>query len=134
MNRTPSIWQRLSDYFLVRRANQTIIALGVVAVLILVAVWWVRNGGLEGKLVEHDPPAPHGSKTAPAHKADFVVDVNHAEVAELVELPGVGQAIAERIVEYRKQNGPFQSVDDLREVTGIGPKTLEALRSHVRVK
>ena len=70
----------------------------------------------------------------PTRKADFVVDVNHAEVAELVELPGVGQAIAERIVEYRKQNGPFKSVDDLREVTGIGPKTLEALRPHVRVK
>lgn len=134
MNPTPSIWQRLSDYLLVRRANQTIIAVGVVAVLILTAVWWVRNGGLEGNLVEHDRPAPHGSREAPARKADFVVDVNHAEVAELVELPGVGQAIAERIVEYRKQNGPFQSVDDLREVTGIGPKTLDALRPHVRVK
>ncbi len=134
MNPTPSIWQRLSDYLLVRRANQTIIAVGVVAVLILTAVWWVRNGGLEGNLVEHDRPAPHGSQEAPARKADFVVDVNHAEVAELVELPGVGQAIAERIVEYRKQNGPFQSVDDLREVTGIGPKTLDALRPHVRVK
>lgn len=134
MNPTPSIWQRLSDYFLVRRANQTIIALGVVAVLILIAVWWARNGGLEGNLVEHDRPAPHGSKGAAARKADFVVDVNHAEVAELVELPGVGQAIAERIVEYRKQNGPFHSVDDLREVTGIGPKTLDALRPHVRVK
>ena len=134
MNPTPGIWQRLSDYFLVRRANQTIIALGVIAVLILVAVWWVRNGGLEGKLAEHDRPAPHGSKAGAARKADFVVDVNHAEVAELVELPGVGQAIAERIVEYRKQNGPFQSVDDLREVTGIGPKTLDALRPHVRVK
>ncbi|MBA4018344.1 MAG: hypothetical protein C0483_14355 [Pirellula sp.] len=138
MNPTPSIWQRLGDYFLVRRANQTIIALCVVAVLILVAVWWVRNGGLDGTLEEHDRPAPHESKTTsktvPERKADFVVDVNHAEVAELVELPGVGQAIAERIVEYRKQNGPFQSVDDLREVTGIGPKTLEALRPHVRVK
>lgn len=134
MNPTPGIWQRLSDYFLVRRANQTIIALGVVAILILVVVWWFRNGGLEGKLVEHDRPASHGSKAGAARKADFVVDVNHAEVAELVELPGVGQAIAERIVEYRKQNGPFQSVDDLREVTGIGPKTLDALRPHVRVK
>lgn len=134
MNPTPSIWQRLSDYFLVRRANQTIIALGVVAVLILIAAWWVRNGGLEGNLVEHDRPAPQGSSGVPARKADFVVDVNHAEVAELVELPGIGQTIAERMVEYRKQNGPFQSVDDLRKVAGIGPKTLEALRPHVRVK
>jgi comEA protein len=127
MTQNRSVWQRLSDYLLVRRANQTIIALCIVAVLVVVAVWWVRNGGLEGKLAEKENSG--GNRTAA-----FVVDVNTAGIPELVELPGVGRAIAERIVDYRKKNGPFESVDELNEVTGIGPKTLEALRPHVKVK
>ncbi|MGC3971065.1 MAG: helix-hairpin-helix domain-containing protein [Pirellulales bacterium] len=110
--------------------------------LVVVAVWWIRNGGLEGKLTEKDAPRPKTSETSgggsshskPTRSAAFIVDVNTAAVPELIELPGVGQAIAERIVEYRKQNGPFETVDELQNVTGIGPKTLEAIRPHAKVK
>lgn len=62
-----------------------------------------------------------------------VVNLNLATVGELDTLPGVGPVIAQRIVDYRDANGPFQSVDQLGEVSGIGPATLEKLREQVTV-
>ena len=61
------------------------------------------------------------------------VDINTADVAQLQALPGIGPKIAQRIVEERSR-GQFQSVDDLRRVAGIGPKTLEKLRPFARVQ
>jgi competence protein ComEA len=51
-----------------------------------------------------------------------LINLNHASAVELEDLPGIGQAIAARIVAYREQQGPFQSVEDLQNVTGIGAK------------
>ena len=58
----------------------------------------------------------------------FEVDVNHADRDELLLLPGVGPTIAERIISFRFEQGPFGCCDDLRQVHGIGPKTVERLR------
>jgi competence protein ComEA len=64
---------------------------------------------------------------------DEVVDLNHATVDELEALPGVGPATAQAIVDYRREHGPFRSVDDLLEVRGIGDAKLAQLRPRVRV-
>ncbi|MGO1977073.1 ComEA family DNA-binding protein [Brachybacterium tyrofermentans] len=61
------------------------------------------------------------------------IDLNTASAAQLEELPGVGPAIAQRILEHREKNGPFTSVDGLLEVSGIGPATLEKIRERARV-
>jgi competence protein ComEA len=61
-----------------------------------------------------------------------VVDVNRATAAELAALPGIGPALAERVVRWRRAHGRFGSVDALAEVPGIGPATLERLRPRVR--
>ena len=55
------------------------------------------------------------------------VDPNSADAGQLEELPGVGPAIAVRIIEYRDRHGPFRSAEDLQGVSGIGPKTLEKM-------
>ena len=65
--------------------------------------------------------------------ASSKVDVNRAGVEELTSLPGIGPALAKRIVEYRQENGPFRSVDDLMAVKGIGPKLLGKIRDRVTV-
>ena len=52
---------------------------------------------------------------------DGLLNLNTASAADLDDLPGIGQSIAERIIEYRTTNGPFQSVEDLQKVKGIGP-------------
>lgn len=56
------------------------------------------------------------------------VDINHASVEELDTVPGIGPALAQRIVAFRRTNGPFARVEDLTRVPGIGPKTLESMR------
>lgn len=59
------------------------------------------------------------------------VDINTADEETLRQLPGIGPALAERIVADRIANGPFASVDDLTRVSGIGEKTVEELRPYV---
>ena len=61
------------------------------------------------------------------------VNVNTATQDELDSLKGVGPVKARAIVDYRAKNGPFKSVDELRNVTGIGQKTLEDIRKEVTV-
>lgn len=74
------------------------------------------------------PGFPAASPGTPAK-----VNVNTASATELEALPGVGEVIAQRIVDYRTQNGPFASVDDLLNVSGIGDATLAEMRDLVTV-
>ncbi len=64
----------------------------------------------------------------------YRIDLNRADRAQLLQLPGVGAGLAGRIEEYRRRHGEFRSVDDLRRVGGVGPVLLERLRPLVWVK
>ena len=55
------------------------------------------------------------------------VDINTADLAALMTLPGVGQTLAARIIDYRNTHGPFHSVAELLKVEGIGPGKLESI-------
>jgi comEA protein len=61
------------------------------------------------------------------------VNINTASEAELQLLPGIGPALAQRIIADRQKNGPYTSVEQLDRVSGIGGKKLEQLRPHVRL-
>ncbi len=61
------------------------------------------------------------------------ININTAGLAELDKLSGVGPALAERIIQYRTENGPFTVPEDLQNVSGIGPKTYEKMSSQVTV-
>lgn len=63
---------------------------------------------------------------------DHRTDLNAADVAELVRLPGVGPVLAERIVAEREARGPFASVEELARVPGLGPARVRALARHAR--
>lgn len=112
-----------------RLREQTAVALLLGTALIWMGTRWLASGGATGHLVDVEVEHAENSRR-PA--APYLVDINSADVAELGELPQVGPNLARRMIEYREQNGPFRSADDLLRVKGIGPKTLAALRPHVR--
>ena len=75
-----------------------------------------------------------GPRAAEARgEAASQVDINTASVEELMTVPGIGQVIAQRIVEFRDKNGPYKSIDDLLKVQGIGEKSLARIREHLSV-
>ncbi len=64
---------------------------------------------------------------------DGHISLNRADAAQLQDLPGVGPVLAERIIAYRDANGPFQTVEDLLDVPGIGEAKLAAMRDLISV-
>ena len=64
-------------------------------------------------------------------KLSYQVDLNHAPQIELLQLPGIGATLAERIVEYREEVEPYQDVADLIKIQGIGVKKRESAMPYV---
>lgn len=74
------------------------------------------------------------SSVAPRSPVQPRVNVNIAPERDLEELPGIGPALAHRIVEYRQRHGPFHRPEDLLQVEGIGPKLLARIRDRIIVE
>jgi len=65
--------------------------------------------------------------------AESGINLNQASASQLEDLPGVGPVLAQRIVDWRTANGPFRSVEELGEVSGIGDAVLAQIRASARV-
>ena len=85
--------------------------------------WRLSSGGRETIEVRHMAGADY----------QYQLEINSATWVEWMQLDGVGDVLARRIVEDRDTNGPFTSVEDLDRVPGIGPATLERLRPHLTI-
>jgi len=101
-----------------------------------------RADGPPGETNSPAPPVPPSAETeapatspaAPAAAADAPpIDINRASAAEFARLPGVGPALADRIVAERERRGRFESPDALRYVLGMGPKKLAAIRERITI-
>ncbi len=130
-----------------RRELIAIVVLAVVVGGITILQWWQEDQALahrqwsvqdvyidtllltnsERRAVADSVPAAR-----PPEPSFTVVDVNTADERELMRIPGVGPALAERIVVSRAINGPFRSVDDLQRVHGIGVKTATRMARWIR--
>ncbi|MGB9754007.1 MAG: DNA-binding protein [Roseiflexus castenholzii] len=90
-----------------------------------VRVPWIGDGATMAVTAPAESPA--------SGESSGLIDLNRATAAELDALPGIGNVLANRIVEWREREGPFQSVDDLGKVEGIGPALLAKLKPLVTV-
>lgn len=76
--------------------------------------------------------ATHAESTTSVY-VDGMININIASVSDLTQLPGIGETLANNIITYRKDNGPFGSVEELLNVEGIGTKRLTALKDYITV-
>jgi competence protein ComEA len=118
----PQSPDRPSNPWLRPRDQASVSVLVASALALLAAAWW-RHGGLSGNMVDVD--------RAPPQFAQFQVDVNRADWPELIQLPGVGQVLAERWIAERERGGEFRTLEELGRVRGIGPRTLERIRPYL---
>lgn len=93
----------------------------IVVALLLMAVQWYRLTQVRPAPISISHPANY----------QFRLDINDATWVEWMQLEGIGETLARRIVTDRQERGPFRSIDDVERVTGIGPKTLDRLRPHL---
>lgn len=63
-----------------------------------------------------------------------VININKADIADLESIPGIGPSMAQKIINYRTENGKFKTIEDLKNVSGIGEKKFESMKEYVCVK
>lgn len=111
------------------KQEKILLALTLCFVLILLACFVYEQGRQRGAGIT----VTTQWNTAPEVQEVQPIDLNLADVQELATLPGIGEALAQRIVEDREANGAFSSVDEITRVSGIGAGKLEGLRDYVSV-
>lgn len=77
--------------------------------------------------------AHHGTRRKKATPPPALIDLNHADADALAGIPGIGPLLAERIVAFRDENGPFDSVDELADVAGITDRRIEQIAPYLTV-
>lgn len=112
----------------------------VILILAGAAFWGVRRFapamflGKPDLIAVPNDARPQNQTNAGTPNKPELLNINTASVDELQTLPNIGEATAQRIIDYRTQHGDFSSVDDIQNVRGIGAKTLEKLRPFINAK
>lgn len=83
---------------------------------------------------ENSPELPNDEEPASTEAPNVeLININTASLEELDSLPGIGPTIAQRIIDYRDANGPFNTIEDIQNVSGIGPSTFEEIQDLITV-
>ncbi|TYO73218.1 hypothetical protein DQ398_002148 [Rossellomorea marisflavi] len=83
---------------------------------------------------EVESPLPPGSPSGTSGGEAVLVNINSATSEEIQTLPGIGPSKAAAFIQYREENGPYRSVDDIKNISGIGEKTFERLKELITVQ
>jgi len=104
----------------------TIIILALILVIIIVLVIGLQKISLNKKEFQ--------KSTVPTEQKEITkIDINNADIGDLIKLPGIGQTKAKAIMDYRENIGEFKSLNELAKVKGIGEKTLEKILPYLKM-
>ncbi|MCL2249538.1 MAG: helix-hairpin-helix domain-containing protein [Oscillospiraceae bacterium] len=96
----------------------------------------IRETAQDTKVQETQTPSSQSQSERPVEMprgSEGKININFASQTELTDLPGIGNTIASRIVEYRQQNGEYRSIEDIMKVSGIGERRFDAIRELITV-
>ena len=115
-----------------KNVKTVLIAVTAAFLFVLLGIFIGRNSA------NHDwilPSSEISDNTSPAEHVTETgrIDINTASADQFSLLPGIGETIAQRIVDYREENGRFSSVEELTFVKGIGEKKLDSIRKYLTV-
>ena len=107
-----------------RLSNNSILTATIIGLAIILGVFASGIGNIthSGNIAESD------------HKIDSardMIDPNTSSLPSLCRIPGIGPAIARKIITYRETHGPFQTIDDMKNVKGIGPATIIRIEPYI---
>lgn len=99
-------------------------------IFLLVSGFWYSHLYYDGKVIQETAPAVETVEVT----VNDMINLNTASKEELMLLDGIGEKMAERILAYREENGPFAKVEDIQNVKGIGEKTYAKLAGELTVE
>lgn len=113
-----------------KKPKFVLLAITVCSLCIILGIFIGRNL-LPNYYMRAYSPSDTASPTVSELGSGGKININTATVDQLTLLPGIGPTIAQRIIAFRDENGPFLSIDDLTEVKGIGTGTLDNISPYI---
>lgn len=132
----PKIAMREARHVGLRKAEVFALVLTLLFAALTLGFHWGRSrtpAQFSVHTVTSAPNAPAPGAGQSAARTEDAVNLNTADLEELCSLRGIGEVLAQRIIDYREANGPFAQVEDVTKVSGIGSGIFEQLREHITV-
>ena len=111
------------------KKERALIIVTVLFTILLAVILTVRYHSDSQQLLSNDQNSTKSSVVS----IDGKLNINSATQQELSMLPGIGDTLSMRIIEYREENGPFEEITELREVKGIGTELFEQISQYITV-
>ncbi len=121
----------MNRFFEFSSAQLKVLVFLVCTLMVIATVRIIRGFATEDRVMT--PLLVATGETAPGYTTLFTIDINLSPADSMELIPGIGPALASRIVAYRDSAGPFREVQDIVRVPGIGNKTYERIKPYLKV-